>query len=200
MRDDILGGLKENVMNNLIPDDDEYGSADKTILSKEGEEIVHAVHAQVDQDARLPVQAGACLVDLDAAVPLHVELHLLQAASLISSSSCCHHLLDQLLQPDAKVCCSKMDQPKPACPLPLVQVHPVVEEEEVGLEEDEDDLGGRPHREEDQGATIARGTKQLLLKVTSHLDARVDEGTNSSNDGAQSEEERSIFCRRFWKE
>ena len=193
-------------MNNLIPDDDEYGGADKTILGQEGKEVVHAVHAQVAQDARLPIQAGPHLhrlVDLNAAgvddVPLQVDLHLVQAAYLISSS-CCHHLLDQLLQPDAKVCCSKVDQPKPACPLPLVQVHPVVEEEEVGLEEDEDDLGGRPHRQEEQAATIARGANQFLLEVSSHLDPRVDERTNSSNDGAQSEEKGAVFRRRFREE
>ena len=182
-------------MNNLIPDDDEYGGADKTILGQEGKEIVHAVHAQVAQDARLPIQAGPHLhrlVNLNAAgvddVPLQVDLHLVQAAYLISSSSC-HHLLDQLLQPDAKVCCSKVDQPKPACPLPLVQVHPVVEEEEVGLEEDEDDLGCRSDCKEEQTvAWIASYANEFLLQVSSHLDPRVDQRSNPSNDGAQPEE------------
>ena len=199
--------VQEYVKNNLIPDDKEYGSTDETILSEEGEEVVHAVHPQVAQDACLPLQAGSHLsrlVDIDAGgvdvVSLQVDLHLIQAAFFITFS-CCHHLLDQLLQPDAKICCSKVDQPKPARPLPLVQVHPVVEEEEVGLEEDEDDLGGRPHCQEKQAVgRIARRTNQLLLEVASHFDPRVDERSYASDDGAKSEEERAVFCGWFWQQ
>ena len=140
---------------NLIPDDEEYCGADEAILGDKWKEVIHAIPPQVAQDASLP-QAGPHLLGLvDAqaagvqAAPHHVDLHLIVAVCLFGFY-CCRHLLNQLLEPDAKVCCNKMDQAEPACPLPLVQVHPVVEEEEVGLEEDEDDLGCRSDCKEEQ--------------------------------------------------
>ena len=65
-----------------------------------------------------------------------------------------------------------MHQSEPADGLPLVEVHPVVEEEEVGLEEDEEDVEGGAQGQEE---VRAGGGLQVPLHLASHLDTAVDQ-------------------------